>query len=149
MIGKVDTRGGGIKSNAKGEQKLCFLVIKLVQSVHVLCGSLLFHHLPSIVYFALCIHVSPCSNPEMTSVQVLLLFVECHLEHPIYYLKSSSVCSHHCSFPLLHCWMKGTLLTGGTTNFDHLLYLAHWTAWCCHVFQSLLVHGIPSSACMV
>ena len=59
------------------------MVIKLVQSIHILCSSLLFHQLPSIVYFALCIHISTCSNPEMTSVQVLLLFLDCHQEHAI------------------------------------------------------------------
>ena len=66
-------------------------------------------------------NVNVSSDPEMTSVQVLLLFVECHLERPIYYLKSSSVCSlfHSCIVE----WKE--LLTGGTKNFDHLLYLAH------------------------
>ena len=56
------------------------------------------------------VHLSPCSYPQMTSVQV---FAECHLEHPICFLKSGSVCSHLFSFPLLHCGMKGTCLMRG------------------------------------
>ena len=129
------------------ENRNCFLVIKLVQSVHVLCGSLLFHHLPSIVYLALCIHVSPCSNPEMTSVQVLLLFEECHLKRPIYYLKSSSVCSHHCFFPLLHCWMKRTLLTGHDNECKSKVAVSQWDASCVRFFPSIGESFMCSLSC--
>ena len=59
MIGKVDTRGegggGGINSNAKGEQKLCFLVIKLVQSVHVFCAALFYSTTFPVLCISLCV----------------------------------------------------------------------------------------------